>query len=58
VVAPAGTITGEAQIDFGTNQFSYSIKSSSIDLSKMKLLSSLAGILGATSRSPPPARER
>jgi translocation and assembly module TamB len=46
VVAPAGTITGEAQIDFGTNQFSYSIKSSSIDLSKIKLLSSLAGILG------------
>jgi len=46
VVAPAGTITGEAQIDFGTNQFSYSIKSSSIDLSKLKLLSSLAGILG------------
>ncbi|HEX3067495.1 MAG TPA: translocation/assembly module TamB domain-containing protein, partial [Thermoanaerobaculia bacterium] len=46
VVAPAGTITGEAQIDFGTNQFSYTIKSSSIDLSKMKLLSSLANILG------------
>jgi outer membrane protein assembly complex protein YaeT len=46
VVAPAGTITGEAQIDFGTNQFSYSIKSSSIDLSKLKVLSSLAGILG------------
>lgn len=46
VVAPAGTITGEAQIDFGTNQFSYSIKSSSIDLSKIKLLSSLAGVLG------------
>jgi outer membrane protein assembly complex protein YaeT len=46
VIAPAGTITGEAQIDFGTNQFSYSIKSSSIDLSKIKLLSSLAGILG------------
>jgi outer membrane protein assembly complex protein YaeT len=48
VVAPAGTITGEAQIDFGTNQFSYSIKSSSIDLSKIKLLSSLAGLLGGT----------
>ncbi len=48
VVAPAGAITGEAQIDFGTNQFSYSIKSSSIDLSKIKLLSSLAGLLGGT----------
>jgi translocation and assembly module TamB len=46
VVAPAGTITGEAQVDFGTNQFSYTIKSSSIDLSKLKLLSSLAGLLG------------
>jgi outer membrane protein assembly complex protein YaeT len=46
VVAPAGTIIGEAQIDFGTNQFSYSIKSSSIDLSKVKLLASLAGLLG------------
>ena len=46
VVAPAGTITGEAQIDFGTDQFSYTIKSSSIDLSKLKLLSSLAGLLG------------
>jgi outer membrane protein assembly complex protein YaeT len=46
IVAPAGTITGEAQIDFGTNQFSYTIKSLSIDLSKLKLLSSLANILG------------
>jgi Outer membrane protein/protective antigen OMA87 len=46
VVAPAGTITGEAQVDFGTNEFSYTIKSSSIDLSRLKLLSSLAGVLG------------
>jgi outer membrane protein assembly complex protein YaeT len=46
VVTPAGTITGEAQVDFGTNQFSYTIKSSSIDLSKLKVLSSLAGLLG------------
>jgi translocation and assembly module TamB len=46
VVAPAGTITGDAQVDFATNQFSYTIKSSSIDLSKLKLLSSLAGLLG------------
>jgi translocation and assembly module TamB len=46
VVAPAGTITGEAQIDFNTNKFSYTINSSSIDLSKLKVLSSLAGLLG------------
>ncbi|MEA2164326.1 MAG: translocation and assembly module TamB [Thermoanaerobaculia bacterium] len=46
VVAPAGTITGEAQIDFGTNAFSYTIKSSSIDLSKLKVFSSLANLLG------------
>ncbi|HSY48561.1 MAG TPA: translocation/assembly module TamB domain-containing protein [Thermoanaerobaculia bacterium] len=48
IVAPAGTITGEGQIDFGTNQFSYSIESSSIDLSKLKVLPSLAGVLGGT----------
>ncbi len=46
VVALAGTITGEAQVDFNTNQFSYTIKSSTIDLSKLKVLSSLAGLLG------------
>jgi outer membrane protein assembly complex protein YaeT len=46
VAAPAGTITGEAELDLGTNQFSYTIKSSSIDLSKLKALSSLAGLLG------------
>jgi len=46
VVAPAGTITGEAEVNFETEQFSYSIKSGSLDLSKFKLLSSLAGLLG------------
>jgi outer membrane protein assembly complex protein YaeT len=46
VKANAGTITGEAQFDLGTNEFSYTIKSSSIDLSKLKVLSSLAGLLG------------
>jgi outer membrane protein assembly complex protein YaeT len=46
VVAPAGTVTGEAQINFETQQFSYSIASGSLDLSKFKLLSSLAGLLG------------
>jgi outer membrane protein insertion porin family len=46
VVAPAGTITGEAQINFETEQFSYSIASGSLDLSKFKLLASIAGLLG------------
>lgn len=46
VVAPAGTITGEAQVNFETNQFNYTITSSNLDLSKFKLLSSLANILG------------
>ena len=46
VVAPAGTVTGQAEFNLNTNQFSYSIESSSIDLSKLKLLSSLAGLLG------------
>ena len=47
VVAPAGTISGQAEFNLNTNQFSYSIQSSSIDLSKLKLLSSLASLLGA-----------
>src|SRR5205085_11959287 len=46
VVAPAGTITGEAEINFENNQFNYTINSSNLNLSKFKLLSSLAGILG------------
>ena len=46
VVAPAGTITGQAEFNLNTNQFSYSIQSSSVDLSRLKLLSSLAGLLG------------
>jgi len=46
VVAPAGTITGEGEVNFDTEQFSYTIKSGSLDLSKFKLLSSLAGLLG------------
>lgn len=48
VVAPAGTITGEAEVNFETEQFSYTIKSAALDLSKFKLLSSLAGLLGGT----------
>lgn len=46
VTAPAGAITGEAEFNLNTNRFSYSIESSSIDLSKLKVLSSLAGLLG------------
>jgi len=48
VIAPAGTITGEGQIDFGTNKFSYTIQSSSIDLSKLKVFSTLAGFFGGS----------
>lgn len=48
VQAPAGTVTGEAQLNLTTNQFSYTINSSSIDLSKLKLLSTLQGLLGGS----------
>jgi len=44
--APAGTLMGEAQFDLNTNAFSYNIQSSSIDLSKLKALSAIAGLLG------------
>ena len=46
VVAPAGTIKGEAQLDLNTNAFSYNITSSNVDLSKLKALSAIAGLLG------------
>src|ERR1051325_3042599 len=46
VTAPAGTLTGEAEIDLNTNRFSYNIASSSIDLSKIGLLSSLQNLFG------------
>lgn len=45
---PAGTISGEAQLNMTTNEINYSIKSSSIDLAKVHALSSLAGVLGGT----------
>jgi len=44
---PGGTLTGEADLNLNTNQFSYSIQSSSIDLSRLKALSSIASLLGA-----------
>ncbi len=46
VTAPAGVITGNAELDLNTNQFNYEITSSNIDLSKLKALSSLANLLG------------
>ncbi|HSP15428.1 MAG TPA: translocation/assembly module TamB domain-containing protein [Thermoanaerobaculia bacterium] len=46
LAGPAGTITGEADLNLTTNQFSYNIKSSSIDLSRVKLLDTLKGLLG------------
>ncbi len=46
VSAPAGQLKGEAELNLTTNKFSYNITSSSIDLSKIKLLESLKGLLG------------
>ncbi len=46
VTAPAGTLTGEAEYNLATNQFNYTINSSSIDLSKIGLLSQLKNLLG------------
>src|SRR5581483_2725201 len=46
VTAPAGVITGQAELNLNTNQFSYEITSSNIDLSKLKALESLANLLG------------
>jgi outer membrane protein insertion porin family len=46
VEAPAGKITGSAELNLNTNQFTYEINSSAIDLSKLKLLESLKGLLG------------
>ncbi|HEX9163324.1 MAG TPA: translocation/assembly module TamB domain-containing protein [Thermoanaerobaculia bacterium] len=46
VTAPAGNIKGEAELNLTTNQFSYNITSSSIDLSRITLLQSLKGLLG------------
>jgi outer membrane protein assembly complex protein YaeT len=46
ITAPAGTITAEGELNLATNQFSYNVKSSSIDLSKLQIFKSLAGLLG------------
>ncbi|HJW93665.1 MAG TPA: outer membrane protein assembly factor BamA [Thermoanaerobaculia bacterium] len=46
VVAPAGTIAGNAELNLNTNQFTYEITSQNIDLSKLKILASLSSLLG------------
>jgi autotransporter translocation and assembly factor TamB len=43
---PAGTISGEAEYDLANDKFSYLLKAGSLDLSKVKALASLAGLLG------------
>lgn len=50
VTAPAGEIKGEAELDMETNQFSYTIQSQTIDLSKLQILSALKGLLGGNIR--------
>jgi len=46
ITAPAGTIKAEGELNLNTNQFTYTINSASLDLSKLELLKSLAGLLG------------
>ncbi len=48
VSAPAGQIKGEAEVDLTNNAFSYTVQSSTIDLSKIKQLQSVASLLGGT----------
>ncbi|HEX7150155.1 MAG TPA: outer membrane protein assembly factor BamA [Thermoanaerobaculia bacterium] len=48
VQAPAGEIRGEAEIDLTNERFDYTIQSSSIDLSRIGLLSTLRDLLGGT----------
>jgi outer membrane protein insertion porin family len=46
VRAPAGEIRGEAEVNLNTKQFSYTISSSSIDASRLKLLEGVADLFG------------
>ncbi|MDQ3280912.1 MAG: translocation/assembly module TamB domain-containing protein, partial [Acidobacteriota bacterium] len=46
VRAPAGEVRGEAEIDLANERFSYTIASSSLDLSRFQLLASLRNLLG------------
>ena len=46
VRAAAGEVTGEAEYNFSTERFNYTIKSAAVDLSKFKALEGLAGLFG------------
>ena len=46
VRSAAGEIRGEAELNLAKQQFSYTISSSSIDLSKLKIFESLQNVLG------------
>lgn len=46
VRAPAGEIRGEAELDLTNERFSYTISSSAIDASKLKIAASIADLLG------------
>ena len=48
VRAAAGEVRGEAEVDLGTERFSYTVQSAALDLSKFKLLESIADLLGGT----------
>jgi len=46
VTGPAGKITGEAEMNLTTNQFSYNIAAANIDLSKVGALAALNNLFG------------
>lgn len=46
VQAPAGEITGEAEYDFASETFSYTITSSSIDVARLQILAGLRELFG------------
>jgi len=46
VTAPAGQIKGEAEFNFTTNKFSYMITSGTLDVARLKILSTLQGLFG------------
>ena len=48
VRAPAGEIRGEAELDLGTEKFSYTITSSALDPAKLKILAGLGDLFGGT----------
>lgn len=48
VQTAAGETRGEAEVDLTNERFSYTIASSSLDLSKLESLESLRGVLGGT----------